>query len=158
MSIRSCVTVSLVEAARGGPFVFWDDLPAACRQAHELGFDAIEIFPPSPSALDVEAVRKLLADQQPQAGGRGHRGRLGIAPFAFDRHRARRARAGPAICARHHRRGRIAGRLGHHRLDARPLGRRQVDRATALELFEVGAGRAGRARPAIQRAAHLRAA
>ncbi|HEX3658482.1 MAG TPA: sugar phosphate isomerase/epimerase family protein [Pirellulales bacterium] len=64
MSIRSCVTVSLVEAARGGPFVFWDDLPAACRQARELGFDAIEIFPPSPSAIDVEAVRKLLADHE----------------------------------------------------------------------------------------------
>ncbi|HEY5316009.1 MAG TPA: sugar phosphate isomerase/epimerase family protein, partial [Pirellulales bacterium] len=49
-------------AARGGPFVFWDDLPAACRQARELGFDAIEIFPPSPAAIDVDVVRKLLAD------------------------------------------------------------------------------------------------
>lgn len=62
MSIGSCVTVSLVSAARGGPFVFWDDLPDACRQAQELGFDAIEIFPPSPSAVDVEMVGKLLAE------------------------------------------------------------------------------------------------
>ncbi len=50
--IRSAVTVSLVEEARGGPFVFWHDLPAACRRAAELGFDAVEIFPPSPSAID----------------------------------------------------------------------------------------------------------
>ena len=28
--------------ARGGPFVFWDDLAAGCRQAREFGFDAIE--------------------------------------------------------------------------------------------------------------------
>jgi sugar phosphate isomerase/epimerase len=58
----SSVTVSLVPEARGGPFVFWDDLPAACRTAAELGFDAIEIFPPGPEAVDVAAVKKLLAD------------------------------------------------------------------------------------------------
>ena len=33
MPIRSSVTVSLVPEARGGPFVFWDDLAAACRKA-----------------------------------------------------------------------------------------------------------------------------
>lgn len=60
--IRSSVTVSLVPEARGGPFVFWDDLPAACRTAAALGFDAVEIFPPGPDALDVPTVRKLLAD------------------------------------------------------------------------------------------------
>jgi sugar phosphate isomerase/epimerase len=58
----SSVTVSLVPEARGGPFVFWDDLPTAARAAAELGFDAIEIFPPGPEAVDVAAVRKLLAD------------------------------------------------------------------------------------------------
>ena len=58
--IRSSVTVSLVQEARGGPFVFWDDLPGACRKAQELGFDAIEVFPPGPEAVDVESLRKLL--------------------------------------------------------------------------------------------------
>lgn len=58
--IRSCVTVSLVSEARGGPFVFWDDLPAACRAASELGFDAIEIFPPEPEAIDADSIRPLL--------------------------------------------------------------------------------------------------
>jgi sugar phosphate isomerase/epimerase len=45
--MRPCVTVSLVPEARGGPFIFWDDLPLACRKARELGFAAIEVFPSS---------------------------------------------------------------------------------------------------------------
>src|SRR5690242_12970927 len=62
MPIRSSVTVSLVPEARGGPFVFWDDLPAACRTASELGFDAVEVFPPSAEAVAVEGLRSLLSD------------------------------------------------------------------------------------------------
>ena len=49
--MKSAITISLVEEARGGPFVFWHDLPAACRTASLLGFDGIEIFPPSAEAL-----------------------------------------------------------------------------------------------------------
>jgi sugar phosphate isomerase/epimerase len=60
--IRSCVTISLVPAVRGGPFVFWDDLAAGCRKAKELGFDAVEIFPPSPAGVDADALRRLLSD------------------------------------------------------------------------------------------------
>jgi sugar phosphate isomerase/epimerase len=60
--IRSAVTVSLVPEAQGGPFVFWQGLPGACRTAQKLGFDAIEIFPPGPDAVDVPKVRALLAD------------------------------------------------------------------------------------------------
>ena len=60
--IRSSVTVSLVPEARGGPFVFWDDMPAACRKAQELGFDAIEVFPPSADAVKADELRKLLSD------------------------------------------------------------------------------------------------
>ena len=52
--IRSCVTISLVPEVRGGPFVFWDDLAAGCRQAKELGFDAVEIFASSPMNVDGE--------------------------------------------------------------------------------------------------------
>ncbi len=58
--ISSAVTISLVPEARGGPFVFWDDLPAACRKAGALGYDAVEIFPPGPEAIDVPALRDLL--------------------------------------------------------------------------------------------------
>lgn len=58
--IRSSVTVSLIPEARGGPFVFWDDLPAACGKAAALGFDAIEIFPPSSDLVAAEIVQPLL--------------------------------------------------------------------------------------------------
>ncbi|HEY2252204.1 MAG TPA: sugar phosphate isomerase/epimerase family protein [Planctomycetaceae bacterium] len=60
--IRSSVTISLVEEARGGPFVFWHDLPAACRTAKSLGFDAVEVFPPGPDAVDPQLLRQLLND------------------------------------------------------------------------------------------------
>ncbi|MGE3820920.1 MAG: TIM barrel protein [Isosphaeraceae bacterium] len=60
MPVRSSVTVSLVPEARGGPFVYWDDLAAACRSARALGFDAIEIFPRSPESVDPRALRELL--------------------------------------------------------------------------------------------------
>lgn len=60
--IRSAVTVSLVPEVRGGPFVLWDDLAAACRTAKELGFDAVEIFAGGPDALNSLPVKKLLDD------------------------------------------------------------------------------------------------
>jgi sugar phosphate isomerase/epimerase len=60
--IRSSGTISLVEEARGGPFVFWHDLPAACAKARQLGFDAVEVFPPAPDAVDPKLLRKLLDD------------------------------------------------------------------------------------------------
>jgi sugar phosphate isomerase/epimerase len=58
--MRSAITVSLVPQARGGPFVFWDDLAAACEAASQLGFDAIEIFPPAADAIDRNELRTLL--------------------------------------------------------------------------------------------------
>jgi sugar phosphate isomerase/epimerase len=58
--MKSAVTISLVEEARGGPFVFWDDLAEACAQAGKLGFDAVEIFPPSAESLRLQEVRSLL--------------------------------------------------------------------------------------------------
>jgi sugar phosphate isomerase/epimerase len=58
--IRSAVTVSLVDEARGGPFVFWDGLANAFAKASELGFDAIEIFAPSPNAVDGAELRRLM--------------------------------------------------------------------------------------------------
>jgi sugar phosphate isomerase/epimerase len=60
--IRSAVTVSLVAEARGGPFVFWHDLPGACRTAKALGFDGIEVFPPSADAVNGSELHRLLDD------------------------------------------------------------------------------------------------
>jgi sugar phosphate isomerase/epimerase len=58
--IRSSVTISLVPEARGGPFVFWDDHAAACREAQRLGFDAVEVF--APADVDAAALRRSLDD------------------------------------------------------------------------------------------------
>lgn len=62
--IKSAVTVSLVKEARGGPFVFWDDLASACQKAAELGFDAVEVFAPGPDAVDAETLKGLLEKHQ----------------------------------------------------------------------------------------------
>jgi sugar phosphate isomerase/epimerase len=59
--MRSAVTISLVPEARGGPFVFWDDLAAGVRKAADLGFDAVEIFPPDPETVAASVVKPLLA-------------------------------------------------------------------------------------------------
>jgi sugar phosphate isomerase/epimerase len=60
--IRSAVTVSLVEEARGGPFVFWHDLADSFGRAQKLGFDGIEIFPPAADAVEPARLRLLLND------------------------------------------------------------------------------------------------
>jgi sugar phosphate isomerase/epimerase len=60
--MKSAVTISLVPEARGGPFVFWDDLAGACARARELGFDAVELFPPDPDAVNPDELRVLLDD------------------------------------------------------------------------------------------------
>lgn len=60
--IRFAVTVSLVDQARGGPFVFWDDLTAAFHEAKELGYDAIEIFAPDGCAVDRDQLRSLIEE------------------------------------------------------------------------------------------------
>ena len=62
--MKPAVTVSLVPEARGGPFIFWDDLGEACRKAAQLGFTAIEVFPPSPDALDTSELKRLLTENR----------------------------------------------------------------------------------------------
>ncbi len=58
--MKSAITISLVEEARGGPFVFWHDLADAITKAKVLGYDAIEIFAASPIDIDVKQVKRLL--------------------------------------------------------------------------------------------------
>lgn len=60
--LKSCVTISLVEQARGGPFVFWDGLTDGVHQAAELGFDAVELFLPSSTAVPASEIQQLLDD------------------------------------------------------------------------------------------------
>ncbi|HVR87198.1 MAG TPA: sugar phosphate isomerase/epimerase family protein [Planctomycetota bacterium] len=56
------LTVSLVPEAKGGPFILWDPLPVACSKARALGYDAIELFPPSAEGVDAAALEKALRD------------------------------------------------------------------------------------------------
>ena len=60
--IRSAVTISLVDEAAAGPFVFRRDLAGACKQAQSLGFDGVELFLPGPDAVDQARLRILLND------------------------------------------------------------------------------------------------
>ena len=59
--MKSCVTISLVEVARGGPFVFWDGLADGIQKSAELGFDAVELFLPGPTAVPASEIEQLLA-------------------------------------------------------------------------------------------------
>jgi sugar phosphate isomerase/epimerase len=59
------VTVSLLPELRQGPFVFCgdgSDLAEICAQAAELGFAAIELFPPDTEAIDAPQVQELLEE------------------------------------------------------------------------------------------------
>jgi len=58
--IHSAITISLVPEARGGPFVFWDNLAAGCAKAADLGFDAVEIFPRATEELNAKELKGLL--------------------------------------------------------------------------------------------------
>ena len=62
--MRSAITVSLVPETAGGPFVFTHGLADACERASALGFDAIEIFPPSAAALHTAEITRLLASRR----------------------------------------------------------------------------------------------
>ncbi|HAN96291.1 MAG TPA: sugar phosphate isomerase [Planctomycetaceae bacterium] len=92
--MKSCVTISLVAEARGGPFVLWDDPIVGCRTAAELGYDAVEIFAPGPDAVDRRELRLLLEENDlalaavgTGAGWVKHRLHLAL-PSETDRRRA----------------------------------------------------------------------
>lgn len=58
--MKSAITISLVSEARGGPFVYWDDLAAGFAAAARHGFDAVEIFPPAANAVSIGTARELM--------------------------------------------------------------------------------------------------
>lgn len=62
--IKSAVTISIVEEARGGPFVFHGDVTDGCRRAAELGFDAVELFAPSADAISALPLEELLTESR----------------------------------------------------------------------------------------------
>jgi sugar phosphate isomerase/epimerase len=58
--VRSAITISLTPQARSGPFVFHDGLANGIETAAQLGFDAVEIFPPAANAIDEAELQGLL--------------------------------------------------------------------------------------------------
>ena len=58
--MKSAITISLTPQARSGPFVFHDGLVSGAETASQLGFDAIEIFPPAANAIDEAELQGLL--------------------------------------------------------------------------------------------------
>ncbi len=62
--ISSAITLCLTPEMRSGPFVLSDDLLAGCAQAAALGFDAVELFPPSAGDLPLSALKTALEKNQ----------------------------------------------------------------------------------------------
>ncbi|WP_437194121.1 TIM barrel protein [Planctomicrobium sp. SH527] len=62
--IKSAVTISLVSEAKGGPFVFWSDLPESIQCAAELGFNAVELFLPGPNAVAIPELKQMLSENR----------------------------------------------------------------------------------------------
>ena len=60
--MKSSVTLSLVNEARGGPFVYWSDVREACKEAKALGFTGIEVFAPGPEAFAKSEAAKIASD------------------------------------------------------------------------------------------------
>ncbi len=60
--MRSAVTISIVPEAAAGPFVFHDNIAAACRAAREIGFEAIELFAGGPDQVPAKQLTQLLTD------------------------------------------------------------------------------------------------
>ncbi|MEK7685983.1 MAG: sugar phosphate isomerase/epimerase family protein [Verrucomicrobiota bacterium] len=69
--IQSSVTISLVPEAKGGPFIFWNDLASGCAKAAALGFDGVEIFAPSAEDLEARHLRQLLTQHKIKLAGVG---------------------------------------------------------------------------------------
>lgn len=93
--MKSAITISLCPEAKGGPFVYWDNLDAGMAKAAALGFDAVEIFPRSVEELNAKEIRSLLnkhglklAAVGTGAGWVAHKLRL-TDPDATQRRRAR---------------------------------------------------------------------
>ena len=57
--MKSSITFSAVPEAQGGPFVYWGSLQESMQSAKDLGFDAIEIFPPNPDYFQTIDAAKL---------------------------------------------------------------------------------------------------
>ena len=69
--MKSCVTISLVSALRGGPWILWDDLGKSFRSAAALGYDSVELFTEGPEAGNPGVIESLLEETNLTIGAVG---------------------------------------------------------------------------------------
>ena len=60
-ALKTAITLSQVQEARGGPFLLCTPLPEAFATAAAIGFDAVELFLPGPDFVSVAEVKSLAA-------------------------------------------------------------------------------------------------
>lgn len=58
--IQSAATIALVPQIKKGPWIYWEDLQGSMEKASDLGFDGIELFTSSGSALDSSLLQSCL--------------------------------------------------------------------------------------------------
>jgi sugar phosphate isomerase/epimerase len=60
--MKTAITLSLLPASFRRPFVLGPELENGFATASELGFDAIELFPPTLESLDVNKIKRLVRE------------------------------------------------------------------------------------------------
>ena len=117
--MKSCITISLVEEARGGP---------VCSVGRPGKVDRVRrrtwlrrrrnLCARASKSIDADALGKMLDNAGIEAGRTRHRCRLGQASLAAGRSRCRQATAGPRLRPHHHRLRRPLRSRRDHRIDA----------------------------------------
>ncbi|WP_152268962.1 sugar phosphate isomerase/epimerase family protein [Agriterribacter humi] len=57
--MKSAITIALVPQIKSGPWVFWENLEDSIAKASALGFDAVELFTASATAVDTTLLQQL---------------------------------------------------------------------------------------------------
>lgn len=57
--MKSAITIALVPQIKSGPWVFWENIEDSIAKAAALGFDAVELFTASATAVDAALLQQL---------------------------------------------------------------------------------------------------
>lgn len=64
LAMRTSVTISMVPSLSKGPWIYWEDLAISISKAKAAGFDAVEMFPGPPEAIEIDKLDSLLDHYQ----------------------------------------------------------------------------------------------
>jgi len=62
--MKTAVTITQVSTLSKGPWIYWDDIAISIPKAKTAGFDAVELYPASAEAVEVERLTDLLEEYQ----------------------------------------------------------------------------------------------